>query len=64
MFPEGAVIKRFVIEHKKNKPQFLKENKFITRMGVEIQTFSSPCDVLRVFGVFFYNEFFHFIFEL
>ena len=38
MFPEGAVIKSFVIQHKQNKPQWLKQNKFIIRMRVEIQT--------------------------
>ena len=34
MFPEGAVIKCFVIKHKQNIPQLLNQNKFVTRMIV------------------------------
>ena len=33
-------------------------------MRVEIQTYSSPCGVLSVYGVFFFKEFSHFIFDL
>ena len=53
MFPVGAFIECFVMWHKQNKPQLLKQNKFVTRMRVEIQTNSSPCSVLSVYGVLF-----------
>ena len=62
IYPEGAIIKCFVIQHKQNISQLLKQIKFITRMRVEIQTYNSPCGVLSVYGVFFYKEFSNFIF--